>query len=30
MPGAVMLVARRGKVAWVSVQGKREPATAMR
>ena len=22
MPGAVMLVARRGKVAWVSVQGK--------
>jgi CubicO group peptidase (beta-lactamase class C family) len=25
MPGAVMLVARRGKVAWVSVQGKREP-----
>ena len=23
MPGAVMLVARRGKVAWVSVQGKR-------
>ncbi len=26
MPGAVMLVARRGKVAWVSVQGKRDPA----
>jgi CubicO group peptidase (beta-lactamase class C family) len=25
IPGAVMLVARRGKVAWVSVQGKREP-----
>jgi CubicO group peptidase (beta-lactamase class C family) len=25
MPGAVMLVARRGKVAWVSVQGKRAP-----
>jgi len=25
MPGAVMLVARRGKVAWVSVQGKRTP-----
>jgi CubicO group peptidase (beta-lactamase class C family) len=24
IPGAVMLVARRGKVAWVSVQGKRE------
>ena len=23
VPGAVMLVARRGKVAWVSVQGKR-------
>lgn len=26
MPGAVMLVARRGKVAWVSVQGKRDAA----
>jgi CubicO group peptidase (beta-lactamase class C family) len=26
MPGAVMLVARRGKVAWVSVQGRRDPA----
>src|SRR3569833_1317690 len=26
VPGAVMLVARRGKVAWVSVQGKRAPA----
>jgi len=25
MPGAVMLVARHGKVAWVSVQGKRAP-----
>src|SRR5215204_3877590 len=25
MPGAVMLVARRGKVAWVSVQGRRTP-----
>ncbi|MBL6616236.1 MAG: beta-lactamase family protein, partial [Reyranella sp.] len=25
IPGAVMLVARRGKVAWVSVQGKRAP-----
>ena len=25
MPGAVMLVARRGKIAWVSVQGKRMP-----
>ncbi|CAN5887742.1 serine hydrolase domain-containing protein [soil metagenome] len=25
MPGAVMLVARRGKVAWISVQGKRAP-----
>ena len=25
MPGAVMLVARRGKVAWMSVQGKRAP-----
>jgi CubicO group peptidase (beta-lactamase class C family) len=25
MPGAVMLVARRGKVAWVSVQGRRAP-----
>jgi CubicO group peptidase (beta-lactamase class C family) len=24
IPGAVMLVARRGKVAWLSVQGKRE------
>ena len=30
MPGAVMLVARRGKVAWVSVQGKRESRRAMR
>ena len=28
VPGAVMLVARRGKVAWVSVQGKRDVATA--
>ncbi|CAN5643512.1 serine hydrolase domain-containing protein [soil metagenome] len=28
IPGAVMLVARRGKVAWVSVQGKREPGSA--
>ena len=28
VPGAVMLVARRGKVAWVSVQGKREPGSA--
>jgi CubicO group peptidase (beta-lactamase class C family) len=28
LPGAVMLVARRGKVAWVSVQGKRDPAAA--
>ncbi len=28
LPGAVMLVARRGKVAWLSVQGKRDPATA--
>jgi CubicO group peptidase (beta-lactamase class C family) len=28
VPGAVMLVARRGKVAWVSVQGKRDPAVA--
>jgi CubicO group peptidase (beta-lactamase class C family) len=27
IPGAVMLVARRGKVAWVSVQGKREPTS---
>jgi len=27
IPGAVMLVARRGKVAWVSVQGKREPGS---
>jgi CubicO group peptidase (beta-lactamase class C family) len=26
VPGAVMLVARRGKVAWVSTQGKRDPA----
>jgi CubicO group peptidase (beta-lactamase class C family) len=26
VPGAVMLVARRGKVAWVNVQGKRDPA----
>src|SRR4051812_18015215 len=26
VPGAVMLVARRGKIAWVSVQGKRDPA----
>ena len=26
MPGAVMLVARRGKVAWVSAQGKRDRA----
>ena len=25
IPGAVMLVVRRGKVAWVSVQGKRAP-----
>jgi CubicO group peptidase (beta-lactamase class C family) len=25
MPGAVMLVARRGKIAWESVQGKRAP-----
>jgi CubicO group peptidase (beta-lactamase class C family) len=25
MPGAVMLVARRGKIAWVSVQGKQAP-----
>jgi CubicO group peptidase (beta-lactamase class C family) len=25
MPGAVMLVARHGKVAWLSVQGKRAP-----
>jgi len=28
IPGAVMLVARHGKVAWVSVQGKREPGSA--
>ena len=28
IPGAVMLVARRGKVAWVSVQGKREPGSS--
>ena len=28
LPGAVMLVARRGKVAWVSVQGKRDVAAA--
>ncbi|MFO1159717.1 MAG: serine hydrolase domain-containing protein [Reyranellaceae bacterium] len=28
VPGAVMLVARRGKVAWVSVQGRRDPAVA--
>jgi CubicO group peptidase (beta-lactamase class C family) len=28
VPGAVMLVARRGKVAWVSVQGKRDPTAA--
>ncbi len=27
IPGAVMLVGRRGKVAWVSVQGKREPGS---
>jgi CubicO group peptidase (beta-lactamase class C family) len=27
LPGAVMLVARRGKVAWVSVQGKRDVAS---
>ncbi|MFO1086783.1 MAG: serine hydrolase domain-containing protein [Reyranellaceae bacterium] len=26
VPGAVMLVARRGKIAWVSIQGKRDPA----
>jgi CubicO group peptidase (beta-lactamase class C family) len=26
VPGAVMLVARRDKIAWVSVQGKRDPA----
>ncbi|MGZ5904389.1 MAG: serine hydrolase domain-containing protein [Reyranella sp.] len=25
VPGAVMLVARRGKIAWMSVQGKRAP-----
>src|SRR5580698_6847497 len=28
LPGAVMLVARRGKVAWISTQGKRDPAGA--
>ena len=28
VPGAVMLVARRGKVAWLSVQGKRDPAAS--
>jgi CubicO group peptidase (beta-lactamase class C family) len=28
LPGAVMLVARRGKVAWISTQGKRDPAAA--
>ena len=28
IPGAVMLVARRGKVVWVSAQGKREPGSA--
>src|SRR5215467_6024148 len=28
VPGAVMLVARRGKVAWVSTLGKRDPAQA--
>ena len=28
VPGAVMLVARRGKIAWLSVQGKRDPAQA--
>ena len=27
IPGAVMLVARRGKVAWISAQGKRDPAS---
>jgi len=26
VPGAVMLVARRGKIAWLNVQGKRDPA----
>lgn len=26
VPGAVMVVARRGKIAWLSVQGKRDPA----
>ncbi len=26
VPGAVMLVARRGKVAWLSAQGKRDPS----
>src|SRR5262245_5035194 len=26
VPGAVMLVARRGKIAWMSVLGKRDPA----
>jgi CubicO group peptidase (beta-lactamase class C family) len=28
MPGAVMLVARRGKIAWLSVQGRRAPDAA--
>jgi CubicO group peptidase (beta-lactamase class C family) len=28
VPGAVMLVARRGKIAWLNVQGKRDPAQA--
>src|SRR5471032_1036397 len=28
LPGAVMLVARRGKVAWISTQGKRDVASA--
>ncbi|WP_439613575.1 serine hydrolase domain-containing protein, partial [Reyranella sp.] len=28
VPGAVMLVARRGKVAWVSTLGKRDPAAS--
>ena len=28
VPGAVMLVARRGKVAWLSVQGKRDVAAS--
>ncbi len=27
IPGAVMLVSRRGKVAWVNAQGKRDPAS---